>query len=79
MSGPGPWAACDRCGFRVRHNACRTEWTGLFVCPDCFDPRPPFLSPPVISAKEGQPVKNARLDPTPIYADDDNPVEPSDL
>jgi hypothetical protein len=63
----------------VRHYECRTEWSGLFVCSDCFDPRPPFLTPPVISASEGAPVKNARLDPTPVFADDNDPVTGDDL
>jgi hypothetical protein len=72
-------AVCDRCGFTVKHDACRVEWSGLFVCRDCYDPRPPWLSPPVISSKEGAPLPNARLHPDPVYADDDNPVTGDDL
>ena len=33
------WAICDRCGFRVRALSLKTEWTGLKVCPPCYDPK----------------------------------------
>lgn len=73
-------ALCDRCKFSVKHDACRVEWTGLFVCRDCFDPRPPFLDPPRVSVHEGAPVKNARLDETNYtFADDEDPVTADDL
>ena len=72
-------AACDRCGFTVKHDTCRVEWTGLFVCSQCYDPRLVYLDPPRINPNEGMPVKNARLDPTPVYADDDNPTLETDL
>jgi len=75
----GAWAACDRCDFRVRHAECRTEWSGAFVCPKCYDPRPAWLDPPVIDPLEGAPLPNARLQRTPIYLDDDNPVTADDL
>lgn len=76
----GVWAACDRCKFRVRHDGCRVEWTGLFVCSDCYDPKPPFLEPPAINSSEGAPVPNARLDDTNyVFADDEDPVTEADL
>lgn len=56
------WACCDRCGFNFRHDQLRKEWTGLMVCAADFDPRPAELSPPSIYP-EGQPVRDARLDP----------------
>lgn len=72
-------AVCDRCGFTVQHNACSIEWTNLFVCGDCKDPRLVYLDPPHIDPKEGAPVKNARLHPAAVYLDDDNPVTEDDL
>lgn len=60
---PGrPWACCDRCAFRYRLDELRTEWTGLKVCCDCYDPRPVELTPPRIGP-EGVPVRGARPDP----------------
>ena len=74
---------CDRCGFRRPHNTLRKEWTGLMVCTtgpeSCFDPRPPWLDPPVIDPLEGMPLPDARFQKTPIYTDDDNPVTADDL
>jgi len=32
---------CDRCGFEFRHWDTVKEWTGLFVCRECYDPRHP--------------------------------------
>ena len=79
MAG-GAWAECDRCGFRRRHAACSTEWTGAFVCSDCRDPRPPWLDPPYIDPMEGMPLPNARLEKTPVYIDAElAPILPEDL
>lgn len=75
----GAWASCDRCDFRVRDAECKQEWTGLKVCARCYDPRPPWLDPPVIDPLEGSPVPNARFQRTPIFADDDNPVTAEQL
>lgn len=79
----GPWASCDRCKFRVRHYLCRTEWTGLFVCGPCFDPRPPQLDPPIIDPREGAPIANARFDTdatdTRFIADREEAVSAEDL
>lgn len=79
MSGQGPWAECDRCGFRVRHHSCSTEWTGIFVCGKCRDPRPPWLDPPFIDPLEGMPLPNARFKKDEVFTDDDNPVTGDDL
>ena len=38
---PDPYGICDRCGFKFYLNQLRTEWTGLKVCHDCYDPRHP--------------------------------------
>lgn len=63
----------------MKHHACKIEWSGLFVCGDCYDPRPVWLDPPVISPREGAPLANARFDVTPVYADDNDPVTGDDL
>lgn len=39
---PGEWNfCCDRCGFEFKSSQARHEWTGLIVCPYCWDPRHP--------------------------------------
>jgi len=81
MSG-GAWAICPRCWFRRRHSDLRQEWTTLYVCRECWDPRPAWLDPPTIDPLEGSPVPNARFDQdatNPTFTDDDNPVTPEDL
>ena len=38
----GQWnCICDRCGFQFKARQLRTEWTGLRVCRDCWEPRHP--------------------------------------
>ena len=32
---------CDRCGFKRLNNDSRLEWTGLRVCPQCYEARNP--------------------------------------
>ena len=39
-----PWGECDRCGFKYRMSELKKEWTGLLVCPPCFEPKHPQLS-----------------------------------
>lgn len=79
-NGPGPKSICDRCGFTVRHYSCRTEWSGLWVCRDCRDPRPPWLDAPVISPLEGVPLPNARFANDTSFIDAEAaPVLPDDL
>lgn len=57
----GTWGVCDRCAFQRRLSTLKVEWTGLKVCTECFDPRPPQLDPPYIGP-EGLPVPGARPD-----------------
>lgn len=33
-------AVCDRCDFVYKLSALRYEWSGLKVCPACWDPLP---------------------------------------
>lgn len=35
------WLRCDRCGGNYRKSEMREEWTGLWVCTKCFEPRHP--------------------------------------
>lgn len=36
----GDWnAICDRCGFKYKASQLRHEWTGLYVCQECWEPR----------------------------------------
>jgi|TARA_R110002020_G_scaffold95080_2_gene228316 hypothetical protein len=39
-------AICDRSGFRIPYKNLRTEWTGLRVAPDEYEPKNPQLTPP---------------------------------
>lgn len=53
-----PYGSCQRCGWQYDLSDIRKEWSGLRVCPPCFDPRPVQLSPPRIRP-EGLPLLNA--------------------
>lgn len=66
----GAKGICQRCGFvrRVTTQLSR-EWTGLIVCRECFDPRPPELVAPVIFA-EGLPVPNPSPEPPDAFVND---------
>lgn len=57
----GSYGCCDRCGFQFRLKELRREWTGLYVCPDDYDPRPREHTPPNVKP-EGVPLPNARPD-----------------
>lgn len=38
----GSWnVICDRCGKKYKAFQLRKEWTGLFVCDNCWEPRHP--------------------------------------
>jgi hypothetical protein len=73
-------AICDRCGFTVKHDDCRIEWTQLFVCRQCYDPPLVYLTTPYVNPAEGAPVKNVRLDNTNYtFTDDNDPITGDDL
>lgn len=38
-SGKYAKAICDRCGNKVPYKKLKLEWTGLRVCPACWDPK----------------------------------------
>jgi hypothetical protein len=71
------WGICQRCGWQYPLRKIRREWSGLRVCPPCFDPRPPQLSPPRIEP-EGVPLTNAAPEPAEHFVTD-NEVTPDDL
>lgn len=58
----GAWGICQRCGFKFRLSELSLEWTGLRVCKDDWDPRPPQLDPPKIYP-EGLPRTDASPEP----------------
>lgn len=42
---PGAWrVVCARCGQWMLNTDLRTEWTGLRVCKECWDPKHPQMS-----------------------------------
>ena len=36
---------CDRCGQQYKYLELRKEWTGLKVCPECYEVKAPQLEP----------------------------------
>lgn len=66
-----PYGVCMRCGFKRRVNRLRKEFTGLRVCTECWDARPPDTRPPRVTP-EGLPVPNAS--PEPAIVERDPPV-----
>ena len=39
-------AICDRCGQQYKFLRLKQEWNGLYVCPECYEPKHPQLDPP---------------------------------
>ncbi len=44
-SGARSKAHCDRCGQKYGYLELRPEWNGLRVCPECWEPKHPQLTP----------------------------------
>lgn len=41
---PGDWKYdCQRCGWTFPSHEIRKEWTGLYVCANCWEPKHPQL------------------------------------
>ena len=60
---------CDRCGQQYRLLKLKKEWTGLFTCPECWEPKHPQLDPPYHAA-DAIAVKNprpARIEPMTVF------------
>jgi len=61
-------AMCDRCDWEYAYHDLRVEWTGLKVCPTCWDPKTALEFP-----------SNFPTDPEALYDPrPDNDVEASD-
>lgn len=58
-------STCGRCGFTRYGSQMKKEWTGLVVCPECWDPRHPQ---DFVRAKaDKQSVKDPRPAPEPHF------------
>lgn len=44
-SGSRAIAICDRCGLQYPYNQISKLWTGLRVCPECWEAKHPQLDP----------------------------------
>jgi|SRR5690349_543537 len=53
-------AVCDRCGLDCRHAELRQEWSGVWVCPKCYEAKHPALTPRKFPASEPRPLLHAR-------------------
>lgn len=53
-------AICDRCGLRYKAKDRLREWTGLWVCTQCYEDKHPQLTPYVGDLSDPTPVPNAR-------------------
>lgn len=72
----GAYGLCQRCAFKFRLNELSQEWSGLRVCKDCRDPRPPELSPPDVFP-EGLPRPDASPDLPEVFIT--TQITPEDL
>lgn len=79
-SGRTSKAVCDRCGFSYPYRELRTEWTGVRVCRDCYDPKHERLTPTKKDLSDPKPLRHPRpRTPAPDYnpADDLANFKPS--
>jgi hypothetical protein len=53
-------AVCDRCGLDCRHSELRKEWSGVYVCPKCYEAKHPALTPRKFPPGEPRPLLHAR-------------------
>ena len=58
-SGKHSLAICDRCGFRYKYTQLKKEWTGFFVCSECYEPKEPQLDP-VPHVADPEAIRNPR-------------------
>ena len=52
---------CDRCGQQYKLLQLKKEWTGIFACPECWEPKHPQLDPPY-HGPDPEALKNPRPD-----------------
>lgn len=69
----GPWGVCDRCSDKYRRKDLRLEWTSLWVCSGCWDPRPPEMTPPNVWP-EGAAIAYPKPEPPNVFVDVNMPV-----
>ena len=62
-SGKDSYAICERSGLRYPYKVMRTEWNGLRVWPDQYEPKHPQLGP-FRKVVDPQALQNARPDRT---------------
>jgi hypothetical protein len=53
-------AICDRCGLRHLYTDLKREWTGLFVCDNCYEEKHPQLDPQHKDFSDPKPLENPR-------------------
>jgi hypothetical protein len=56
---------CDRCGFVYKYLDLRTEWNGLKVCYECFEPKHPQLEPTPVPTDPEALVQPRDTEPAP--------------
>tara|TARA_S200002703_G_scaffold119824_1_gene105565 strand:+ start:186 stop:515 length:330 start_codon:yes stop_codon:yes gene_type:complete len=44
-SGKFAKGLCDRCGQEYKLLQLQQEWNGLYVCPECYEPKAPQIQP----------------------------------
>ena len=71
-SGTFSKAVCDRCGQEYKYQQLQKEWNGLFVCPECFEPKHPQLDPPY-HAPDPEALKDPRVESTSVLKDNSPP------
>ena len=43
--GDGAKAQCPKCGNVVKYKVLTKDWRGVWLCPDCWDPKDPQETP----------------------------------
>ena len=69
-----PWGICDRCSDKYRRDQLKLEWTSLWVCATCWDPRPPEMTPPQVWP-EGVAIAYPKPEPSDIFVQVEIPPE----
>ncbi len=75
-SGRFSRAVCDRCGQEYKYQQLKKEWNGLFVCPECYEPKHPQLDPPY-HPPDPEAIQDPRVESNKILKDD-SPTGPDD-
>lgn len=80
----GQWnTICDRCGLEFKSDKLKSEWTGLKVCNECYEPRhpqtlikvpeehntPPWTRPEQGAVYVAEPTYSFDFSATPLYGE----------